>query len=149
MGALGNMAPRGGVVENISGKDRALVLTGGGIERFEDNHRGIFDVWDGFFGRGSKPTSREVRAIIALALVGGGMPEGEADKLDDGFGPADLLHLYEVAQGVVGAAFIPDVTDDVGEDDAPEKPNGADGSMSEPSSPLPPRSDTALQTSAP
>ena len=51
------------------------------FERFEDKHRGVFVLWDGFFGRGQKPTSSEVRDLVALALVGGGKTDAEADKI--------------------------------------------------------------------
>ena len=42
-------APRGGVVEYIGSTSYAFVLRNREIERFEDKHRGIFDLWDGFF----------------------------------------------------------------------------------------------------
>jgi hypothetical protein len=82
------------------------------IERFEDTHRGIFDVWEGFFGRANKPTSREVRDIIALALVGGGKKDADADKLVENATPADLFRFYQIAQAVLGVAFMPDAFDE-------------------------------------
>lgn len=105
-------APRGGVVEYINDTSYTFVLRNREIERFEDKHRGIFDLWEGFFGRGTKPTSTEVRDILALALVGGGMKDHEADKVLSGSTPADLMRLFQVAQAVLGIAFMPDATDE-------------------------------------
>ena len=61
-------APRGGVVEEIDGVTYTFLLQNREIERFEDKHRGIFEVWDGFFDCSAKPTSKEVKDLIALAL---------------------------------------------------------------------------------
>ena len=74
-------APRGGVVEEIDGVTYTFLLRNREIERFEDKNRGIFEIWDGFFDRGKKPTSREVKDLIALALVGDGMKDPDADRL--------------------------------------------------------------------
>ncbi len=63
-----NEAPRGGLIETINDRQCVLLLRNGEIERFEDKHRGIFDVWAGFFEAGKKPTSTEVRDLIALGL---------------------------------------------------------------------------------
>ena len=84
------VAPRGGIVEEIDGATHVLLLRNREIERFEDLHRGIFDLWDGFFGRGNKPTSKEVRDLIALSLVGGGKKDMEADRLVEQASPAEL-----------------------------------------------------------
>ena len=105
-------APRGGVVEEIDGVTYTFLLRNREIERFEDKHRGIFEVWDGFFARGDKPTSIEVKDLIALALVGGGMKDPDADRLVEKAGPSNLLRLYQIAQAVLGVAFMPDVLDD-------------------------------------
>ena len=93
-------APRGGVVEEIDGVTYTFLLRNREIERFEDKHRGIFDVWDGFFDRGAKPTSKEVKDLIALALVGGGMKDPEADRLVEAAGPANLMRFYQIAQTI-------------------------------------------------
>lgn len=106
-------APRGGVVEYLGGVSYAFLLRNREIERFEDKHRGIFELWDGFFGRGKKPSSREVRDIVALALVGGGKKDAEADKIIEACGPDDLLRLYQIAQAAIGIAFMPEVGEDV------------------------------------
>ena len=105
-------APRGGVVEYIGDASYPFVLRNREIERFEDKHRGIFDLWDGFFGRGRKPNSTEVRDLVALGLVGGGMKDAEADKVLDRCTPADLLRLSAVAQAILGVAFMPDAADE-------------------------------------
>lgn len=106
------VAPRGGIVEEIDGATHVLLLRNREIERFEDLHRGIFDLWDGFFGRGNKPTSKEVRDLIALALVGGGKKDVEADALVSEASPADLFRFYQIAQAVLGVAFMPDTVEE-------------------------------------
>lgn len=114
-------APRGGLVEDLGGASRPLVLRNGEIERFEDRHRGSFDLWDGFFGRANKPTSREVRDLVALGLVGGGMTDGEADAILSAYGPGENLRLYKIAQALLGVAFVPDIDT---EDPAPDEDVG-------------------------
>jgi len=104
-------APRGGVVEYLGGTSYTFVLRNREIERFEDKHRGIFELWDGFFGRGTKPTSTEVRDLLALALVGGGKKDHEADAVISNCTPGDLMRLFQVAQAVIGIAFMPDVAE--------------------------------------
>tara|TARA_R110000744_G_scaffold90512_1_gene175720 strand:+ start:9308 stop:9709 length:402 start_codon:yes stop_codon:yes gene_type:complete len=104
-------SPRGGVVEYIDGVSYVLLLRCKEIERFEDKHRGVFDLWDGFFGGGKKPTSTEVHDILALALVGGGKTDAQADKIVLAGGAESLLHHYQLAQAVLGVAFMPDIGD--------------------------------------
>lgn len=104
-------APRGGVVEYIGNASYVFLLRNREIERFEDKHRGIFELWEGFFQGGKKPTSREVRDLLALGLVGGGMKDHEADDVITRAGPDDLLRLYQIAQAVIGVAFMPDVAE--------------------------------------
>ncbi len=106
-------APRGGVVEYIDDASYPFVLRNREIERFEDKHRGIFDLWEGFFERGKKPTSREIRDLLALALVGGGMKDGEADRVINSAGPDCLLRFFAIGQAVLGVAFMPDAVEDV------------------------------------
>jgi len=105
-------APRGGVVEYIGDTSYVFLLRNREIERFEDKHRGIFDFWEGMFGRGNKPTSTEVRNLLALGLVGGGMKDAEADRVIAKATPADLLRLYQIAQAVLGVAFMPDTVEE-------------------------------------
>ena len=108
-------APRGGVVDQIDGVTYTFILRNREIERFEDKHRGIFELWNGFFDDGGKPSSREVRDIVALALVGGGLTDIKADKLVEDAGPSGLMQFYQLAQSIVGVAFMPDIfeTDEV------------------------------------
>lgn len=106
-------APRGGVVEYIGDTSYTFLLRNREIERFEDKHRGIFDLWEGFFGRGSKPSSGEVKDLLALALVGGGMKDHDADAVMQRCTPADLMRLFQIAQAVLGVAFMPDAADGV------------------------------------
>ena len=105
-------APRGGVAEYIGDTSYIFRLRNREIERFEDKHRGIFDLWEGMFGRGSKPTSTEVRDLLALGLVGGGMKDADADRVISAATPADLMRLYQIAQAVLGVAFMPDAMDE-------------------------------------
>ena len=105
-------APRGGVVDQIDGVTYTLILRNREIERFEDKHRGIFELWDGFFDRGQKPSSREVKDLIALALVGGGLTDAKADRIVEKAGPQNLMTFYGLAQSILGVAFMPDVFDD-------------------------------------
>jgi len=105
-------APRGGVVETIGDASHSFVLRNREIERFEDKHRGIFELWEGFFDRGQKPNSKEVRDLLALGLVGGGKKDAEADAIIQAAGPESLLRFYQIAQAVLGVAFMPDVNDE-------------------------------------
>ena len=101
-------APRGGLVEELGGTSYVFILKIGQIERFEDKHRGIFELWDSFFDRSSKPTSTEIKDLLALGLVGGGLKDPEADAIIQECSPADYLRLYQIAQAVLGIAFMPD-----------------------------------------
>ncbi len=105
-------APRGGVVEYLGDASYTFMLRNREIERFEDKHRGIFEIWEGFFNRGKKPTSQEVRDLIALSLVGGGKKDHEADAIVATCGPDKLMQLYQIAQAVLGIAFMPDAMDE-------------------------------------
>ena len=101
-------APRGGLVEELGGISYTFILRIKEIERFEDKHRGIFEFWDSFFERSSKPTSLEIKDLLALGLVGGGLKDQKADAIIEECSPADYLRLYQIAQAVLGIAFMPD-----------------------------------------
>ena len=105
-------APRGGVVDQIDGVTYTMILRNREIERFEDKHRGIFELWNGFYDDGKKPSSREVRDLVALSLVGGGLSDIKADKSVEDAGPEALLKFYQLAQSIVGVAFMPDIFDE-------------------------------------
>ena len=108
---IGDKAPLGGILETIGGAQHPMRLLIGGIERLEERHRSVYDVWDGFFNGGRKPTSVEVRDIICMGLVGAGMKEGEADAVIAKIGADEMLKAYEIAQGVLGVAFLPSVAE--------------------------------------
>lgn len=110
-------AKRGGLKETIAGKPCDLLLTHAEVERFEDRHRGIFAVWEGFLGQGIKPTLTEVRDLVALGLVGGGTSEAAARRIMAECGMDAARDLYQIAQALVGVAFMPDLRFD--EDDPP------------------------------
>lgn len=112
-------APLGGLVEKIDGKSRELILNNVEIERFEDAHRGIFEVWDAFMGEAKGVTSTECRDLVTLGLIGGGMKDNVAVDLIKGQGPSQLHTLRTIAQSLVGVAFAPEVAE-VGDDPAPD-----------------------------
>lgn len=106
--ALNDQPLRGGLLENLAGRRRHMILTNAEIERFEDRHGGVFDLWHSFLGEGARPKSNLVRDLIALGLVGAGMADAEADALVASLGPDKNLYLYAIAQGLLGVAFLPD-----------------------------------------
>lgn len=116
-------APRGGLLETLDRRDRILILRLSEIERFEDTHRGIFEVWDGFYGKGVTASAGEVQDLVALGLVGGGMSDADADALVRKDGASGLMRNRVLAQALLGIAFQPDALDDV--DDPPGKTEAA------------------------
>jgi len=71
-----------------------------------------------------------VRDLVALGLVGAGRTGKAADDLVSKLGPEHNQHLYSVAQGLLGVAFMPDLPSQGGDEpnplgddagDAPEK----------------------------
>lgn len=123
-------APAGGVVEELGGESRPLVLTQGAIERFEEQHKmGIYLMLDLVMQNAAR--SNHIRDIVALALVGGGMSDLQADTLIRSQPPQENIALRVVANNVLLAAFIaPDA----------EKKSVEDGSSSETQ---PPKATTA------
>lgn len=108
-------APRGGLVEVLAGAPRVLVLRNAEIERFEDMHRGIFEAWDAFIGLSlqvRRPSAKEVRTLVGLGLVGGGLSNSEANGIMAGLGPDANPILYKIAQALIGVAFWPEVAED-------------------------------------
>ena len=115
-------APRGGISETIGDATYVFLLRNREIERFEDKHRGIFELWEAFFGQGTKANSKEVKDLLALALVGGGKTDSQADEIIKKSTPADLMRLYQIAQATLGIAFMPDVhseAEEAGKKDTP------------------------------
>jgi hypothetical protein len=115
-------ALRGGVSEEIGGATHTFMLRNAEIERFEDKHRGIYDLWDGFYGASVKPTSSEVKSLLALGLVGAGKPTQEAQAVISSLTPADLMRGYQIAQAMLGAAFIPDLAEAADSEEKKDQP---------------------------
>ena len=115
-------APPGGIVDDLDGEARPLLLRNREIERFEEHHApvSIFEVLDRLLGRGPSPQARHVRDLVTLGLVGGGLNETAADALMRELPPAANVHLRLAAQRLVVAAFLPPA-------EAPKK-SGGDGS---------------------
>ena len=116
-------APVGGIVADLDGEARPLVLRNREIERFEEHHAplGIFEVLDRFMGNGPTVQVRHVRDLVTLGLVGGGMNETAADALMRDQPPSANVMLRQIARPLIVAAFLPP------EGDKPKKPHG-DGS---------------------
>lgn len=102
--------------EQIGAGEYPVLLTNGLIERFEDHYPelGLYELFDRLMGRGPKPRTGHVRDIVALGLVGGGMPDRAADALVGDLGPEHNLPLFGVAQRLVGATLLPEVRDAAG-----------------------------------
>lgn len=99
-------APDGGAVADLGGESRPLILRNGEIERFEKQHDiGIFGMLDQLLGNGS-PQARHIRDIIALALVGGGCGDKQADTIVDALPPYENTRLRSIARDVIFAAFV-------------------------------------------
>lgn len=105
------ISTRPGHYEMVGGTRRRLCLRVEEIERFEDQFAplGIFDVYDGLLGRGRMPQARHVRDLVALALVGGGMSDRDADALIAGLPTSEYLALRDIARRAIGVAFMPDI----------------------------------------
>lgn len=127
--SIASDAPRGGFTDTLAGHVRTFCLTNAEIERFEDKHRGVFALWDAFFSNGQSPTATEVKDILALGLIGGGMTPPDADRVVKDLKPEHLLEAYQLAQAVLGAAFMPDaVSEESPAEDADEKKQTAPAS---------------------
>ncbi len=100
-------APAGGIIEQLGGESRPLILRNGEIERFERQHGlGIFAMLDQLLGKGD-PQARHCRDLVALGLVGAGLPDKTADKIVDDLPPSENHRIRAMAQDLVLAAFIP------------------------------------------
>lgn len=107
--AIAEEPPRGGIVAELGGKSRPLLLRNAEIERFEAQHNlGIFALLDQLFGRGDAPQARHIRDIVALGLVGGGMPDRVADDMLSAMPPSANYKLREIASDLVLIAFVPE-----------------------------------------
>ena len=126
--SIASEAPRGGFTDTLAGELRTFCLRNAEIERFEDKHRGVFALWDGFFGSGPSPTASEVKDLLALGLIGAGMKPADANGIVTALRPEHLLESYQIAQAILGAAFMPDAASDDGEEDDDEKKEPAPAS---------------------
>ncbi|KZY05272.1 MULTISPECIES: GTA-gp10 family protein [unclassified Sulfitobacter] len=100
-------APAGGTIEQLGGESRPLVLRNGEIERFERQHNiGFFTVVESLFGKGDAPQVRHCRDLIALGLVGGGLPDRTADKIVDDLPPHENPRIRSMAMDLVGAIYL-------------------------------------------
>ena len=134
-------APRGGLREVLAGRSHPMLLSGAEIERFEDAHRGLFDIFDAHYTKGAHDLRRvtvgEARDLVALGLVGAGMLDAEADAFVASLSAGDNLRVRSIALALIGAAFAPDWIDaddgDASEDgekknDSPAAPGTSDAS---------------------
>lgn len=118
--AIAAAPPKGGIVAEIGGRSRPLLLRNAEIERFEAQHDlGIFAMLDRLLGRDEKPQARHIRDLVALGLVGAGMPDRAADDIVSDLGPGHNLALRQIAHDLILVAFLPD---------KPQKKSGEDGS---------------------
>lgn len=97
----------GGIVAQLDGEQRRLVLRNAEIERFEAQHNlGIFAVLDALYGAGAAPQVRHIRDLVALGLVGGGLPDRAADDVVASMPPHENHRLRSIAADLVLAAFV-------------------------------------------
>lgn len=118
---IASQPPKGGIVAELGGKSRPLLLRNGEIERFEELHGiGIFAILDQMTaGRGVTVQARHVRDLVALGLVGGGLPDRAADNIVSSLPPAENIPLRRIALDLILVAFTPD---------KPQKKSATDGS---------------------
>lgn len=121
-------APRGGIAHKVGDATYPMVLRNAEIERFEDKHQGVFGFFEGIMGQTISATSNEVRDLVALGLVGGGMTDREADLLVSSLGPDWNMQLLGLARALIGVAFMPDSVEGGGdpEDEAGDPPKKTD-----------------------
>ena len=102
--ALAVEAPAGGISAQLGEQSHQLVLTNGGIERFEKQHDlGIYAFLKQVLAGDAK--SHQCRDAVALGLVGAGMSDKDADRILSGLKPHHNLSLQGVARELVFAAF--------------------------------------------
>jgi len=83
------------------------------------NETFVIDRWDSIY---PQPTSKEIKDLLALALVGGGKTDSQADEIIEKANPSDLMRLDQIAQATLGIAFMPDVNSEVEETEKKETP---------------------------
>lgn len=118
--AVAAQPPRGGITVELGGKSRPLILRNAEIERFEAQHDlGIFAMLDRLLGRSEAPQARHIRDLVALGLIGGGLPDRAADDMVSSMPPSENHRLREIASDLIVFAFMPE---------APEKKSAEAGS---------------------
>lgn len=95
--------------EDLGGRRRKLKLRNAEIERFESLHGGIFDMWRQLIGEVPGLKAAACRDLVALALVGGGCPDREAERIVADLDPSENFRLRAIAQRALGFAFFPQV----------------------------------------
>ncbi|MCY4129024.1 MAG: GTA-gp10 family protein [Gammaproteobacteria bacterium] len=108
MGELVKDPGPGACSAQLGGQSRVLKIRLAEIERFEDRHaRGFYDFFDGLRGESFRPTVGQIRDLIALALVGGGMKDEEADAVMREEGPEKMIPHLHIAESIMMATLIP------------------------------------------
>lgn len=121
---------KGAIRAKIGEREYTLLLRIGEIERWEAKHpTGIFDMWDALHAEGRQPTSTEVRDLVALGLVGGGLSNLEADKAIERSGAIEILALRHIAQALLGAALIPGLDEVIDSDGTLVKKKSVDSGL--------------------
>ena len=117
------LAPVGGIMGDLGGESRPMILTLAEVERFEEQYSpiGIFDVLGRILDPKSSPQVRHCRDIVILGLIGGGMDPKAANDLVMKQPLAQSLVVRNLAQQLLFAAFIPPTEDD---DDTPPAGGG-------------------------
>ena len=107
--AVAATPPIGGIIAKIGDKSLPLVLRNSEIERFEKQHGiGIFAVLDQMIGRSEQPLAHHVRDLVALGLIGAGLPDRSADDVVSALGPSHNIALRQVAHDLILIAFLPE-----------------------------------------
>jgi len=113
--------PINGIIETFGGVSYPMVLTIGGIERFEKQYRGVYDLYDGWMRNGTRANTSEVRDLVAYGLVGGGLTDAEADALIAAEGTRGLQRLELIAVGLLGTALVEPISPSKSKKKAPAK----------------------------
>lgn len=114
--------------EEIGGETRRLKLRNSEIDRFEEQYApfGVFGLWGQLLGGGSEPQVRHVRDIVALGLVGAGMPDKDADRLISDLPPSENIALRAIARRLLSVTFLPGFVEGAsGKADSGKKSDGS------------------------
>ena len=111
MSSLLDDAPRGAIKGTVGDKEYVFRLTMGAIERWEDKHptgiyRFLADIGEG------KVTLSASKDLLAVGLVGAGMPEREAKAVVDSWNPRDIFDLPPLASKLINESVFPDLDSD-------------------------------------